>query len=65
MQQFQGRPSTTRERKEDENRRQNVSMAEQGAYRNRRISGEPAKFNTRINQRRITWENDLYERQSI
>jgi hypothetical protein len=65
MQQFQGRPSTTRERKEDENRRQNVSMAEQGTYRNRRISGEPAKFNTRINQRRITWENDLYERQSI
>jgi hypothetical protein len=29
------------------------------------MSGEPAKYNTRSIQRRIVWENDLYERQSI
>jgi len=64
MQQFQGRPAN-RDRREDDNRRQVSSMEGQGAYRERRISGEPAKFNTRSEQRRISWENDLYERQSI
>jgi hypothetical protein len=29
------------------------------------LTGEPAKYNTRSEQRRISWENDLYERQSI
>ena len=64
MQQFNGRPAT-RERREDDNRRQQVSNEEQGGYRERSLGGEPAKFNTRSEQRRISWENDLYERQSI
>jgi hypothetical protein len=64
MQQFQGRPAH-RERREDDNRRQMTSMDNQDSFRQRRISGEPAKFNTRSEQRRISWENDLYERQSI
>ena len=64
MQQFQGRPAH-RERREDDNRRQMTSVESQDAFRQRRISGEPAKFNTRSEQRRISWENDLYERQSI
>lgn len=63
MQQFTGRPDV-RERREDD-RRQDVSNESQGAYRERRLSGEPAKYNTRSEQRRISWENDLYERQSI
>jgi hypothetical protein len=64
MQQYHGRPAV-RERREDDNRRQYSSMDEQGGYRERRTNGEPAKFNTRTDQRRISWENDLYERQSI
>jgi hypothetical protein len=64
MQQFQGRPAH-RERREDDNRRQVTSIERQDTYRDRRVSGEPAKFNTRSEQRRISWENDLYERQSI
>ena len=64
MQHFQGRPAH-RDRREDDNRRQATSMEGQEVYRERRISGEPAKFNTRSEQRRISWENDLYERQSI
>ena len=63
MQQFTGRPAT-RERRE-EGRRQYVSMETQGTDRDRRVSGEPAKYNTRSEQRRIGWENDLYERQSM
>lgn len=66
MQQFQGRPAI-RERKEegDNNKQSFVSMEQHETYRERRLSGEPAKFNTRSIQRRIVWENDLYERQSI
>ena len=64
MQQFNGRPAT-RERRDDDNRRQNASAQGQESYRDRRLGGEPAKFNTRVEQRRISWENDLYERQSI
>lgn len=63
MQQFTGRPAS-RERRE-EGRRQYASMEGQGAYRERRMSGEPAKYNTRSEQRRIGWDNDLYERQSM
>lgn len=62
MQQFPGRPEG-RERKED-SRRVNVSYDRQ-PQQERRSSGEPAKFNTRSERRRIGWENDLYERQSI
>ncbi len=62
MQQFTGRPAI-RERRE-EGRRQSASFETQGVYRERRLTGEPAKFNTRLEQRRISWENDLYERQS-
>ena len=62
MQQFQGR-SSERERKEISTR---VSApVEQPVQQERRSSGEPAKYNTRAERRRIGWENDLYERQSI
>lgn len=64
MQQFNGRPAS-RERREGDIRRQYVSIEGQESYRERRAGGEPAKFNTRSEQRRISWENDLYERQSI
>ncbi|RYZ27533.1 MAG: hypothetical protein EOO10_12430 [Chitinophagaceae bacterium] len=64
MQQFNGRPAT-RERRDEDNRRQHVANDERGSYQERRLGGEPAKFNTRSEQRRISWENDLYERQSI
>ncbi|HEX8316582.1 MAG TPA: hypothetical protein VF609_16385 [Flavisolibacter sp.] len=64
MQQFNGRPAT-RDRREGDNRRQYASLEGQGRDRERRLGGEPAKFNTRSEQRRISWENDLYERQSI
>ncbi|HEY0040685.1 MAG TPA: hypothetical protein VGB71_08490 [Flavisolibacter sp.] len=65
MQQFNGRPAT-RDRRENDNRRQFTSLEDQqGGERERRLSGEPAKYNTRTEQRRISWENDLYERQSI
>ena len=64
MQQFNGRPAQ-RERREDNIRRQYVSTETQDNYNDRRVSGEPAKFNTRTEQRRISWDNDLYERQSI
>jgi hypothetical protein len=64
MQQFTGRPAQADRRGEDE-RRQQVSMGRGESYTDRRLSGEPAKFNTRSEQRRIVWENDLYERQSI
>ena len=63
MQQYQGRPATNDRRVSDN--RQHGSMEGQGGYRERRVSGEPAKFNTRTDQRRISWENDLYERQSM
>ena len=63
MQQSTGRPAV-RERRE-EGRRQNASFDTQdNSFRERRLTGEPAKFNTRSEQRRISWENDLYERQS-
>src|SRR6478609_5384407 len=64
MQQFNGRPAT-HDRRDDNNRRQQTSMEGRDNYQDRRIGGEPAKFNTRSEQRRISWENDLYERQSI
>lgn len=62
MQHFQGRPDS-RGRKE-ETTRVNASMHHQ-PQQERKSSGEPAKFNTRSERRRIGWENDLYERQSI
>ena len=62
MQQFNGRPAS-RDRKE-EMTRVNAPMERQ-AQQDRRSSGEPAKFNTRSERQRISWENDLYERQSI
>jgi hypothetical protein len=64
MQQFNGRPAN-RETRESDSRRQYASAERQENFRERRIGGEPAKFNTRSEQRRISWENDLYERQSI
>ena len=64
MQQFTGRPAA-RERRNEDSRRQNVSVDRNETYNDRRITGEPAKFNTRSEERRIVWENDLYERQSI
>ncbi len=64
MQQFHGRPAI-RERRSDDSRRQNVSMEREESFQDRRLSGEPAKFNTRSSLRRIIWENDLYERQSM
>ena len=64
MQQFNGRPATS-DRRGGDNQRQYVSMESQENNRQQRITGEPAKFNTRSEQRRISWENDLYERQSI
>jgi len=64
MQQFNGRPAT-RDRREGDNRRQQTSMDGQSGYRERRVGGDPAKYNTRAEQRRVSWENDLYERQSI
>ena len=63
MQQFTGRPAVRDRREED--RRQYASNESQETYRERRLSGEPAKYNTRSEQRRIHWENDLYERQSM
>lgn len=63
MQQFTGTPAIRQTR--EEGRRQNTSFEVQGSYRERRLTGEPAKFNTRSEQRRISWENDLYERQSM
>ena len=63
MQQFTGRPALREKR--EEGRRQAASFEPQGSYRERRLTGEPAKFNTRSEQRRIGWENDLYERQSM
>jgi hypothetical protein len=62
MQQFHGRPSD-RERK-PETTRVSASMHFQ-PQQDRRTGGDPAKFNTRSERRRIGWENDLYERQSI
>jgi hypothetical protein len=62
MQQFQGRPAG-RDRKEDMTR-VNAPL-DRPAQHDRRSSGEPAKINTRSERRRIGWENDLYERQSI
>lgn len=49
----------------EEGRRQYASFENPGTHRERRLSGEPAKYNTRAEQRRIGWENDLYERQSM
>lgn len=62
MQQFQNR-LPGRERKEVSTR-VNFPMS-QPPHQERQISGEPAKYNTRYERRRIGWENDLYERQSI
>ena len=64
MQQYHGRPAV-RETRETNSTKQYASAETQGGYRERRTSGEPAKFNSRTDQRRISWENDLYERQSI
>lgn len=64
MQQYQGRPAV-RETRDVSNRRQFASTESLGSYRERRLNGEPAKYNTRTDQRRISWENDLYERQSM
>lgn len=63
MQQFNGRPEG-RERKEVITR-VNAPMEERQQVQERRGLGDPAKFNTRSERRRIGWENDLYERQSI
>lgn len=62
MQQFHGRPAG-RDRKE-EITRVNAPQDRQ-SQQDRRNSGEPAKFNNRSERQRISWENDLYERQSI
>ncbi|MBB1287238.1 hypothetical protein HRH25_22870 [Flavisolibacter sp. BT320] len=62
MQQFNGRPAS-RERK-DEMTRVHASSSNQ-PVQDRRSSGDPSKINTRSERRRIGWENDLYERQSI
>ena len=62
MQQFQDR-STGRDRKEVSTR-VNFPM-NHPPQQERKSGGEPAKFNTRYERRRIGWENDLYERQSI
>lgn len=64
MQQAQGHPEVRNRRGEDD-RRQNVSAEQNFFGTDRRLSGEPAKYNTRMEHRRIVWENDLYERQSI
>lgn len=65
MQQSNGRPAI-RERRNEDVRTQRTSLTTgSDDFRERRFSGEPAKFNTRNDQRRIVWENDLYERQSI
>lgn len=64
MQQYQGRPAM-REAKPNDDRRSFVSLDKHETYKEHRLSGEPAKFNTRTSQRRIVWENDLYERQSM
>ncbi|MBD0333771.1 MAG: hypothetical protein ICV66_14085 [Chitinophagaceae bacterium] len=61
MQHFHGRPEI-RDRKEETRRVHNNTNQQQ---RERRLGGEPAKYNTRSEERRIVWENDLYERQSI
>lgn len=62
MQQFHSRPAG-RARKEDMTR-VNAPMERQ-QQQDRRSSGEPAKYNNRSERQRISWENDLYERQSI
>ena len=62
MQQFHGRPAD-RSRKDDMIV-VNAPMERQ-PQQDRRSSGEPAKFNNRSERQRISWENDLYERQSI
>ena len=62
MQQFHGRIAD-RGRKEELTRIN--APVEQQVQQERRSSGEPAKYNTRSERRRIGWENDLYERQSI
>lgn len=63
MQQFHGRPAS-RERKDETNR---VSAPSGNAQhqQERRSGGDPSKYNARSERRRIGWENDLYERQSI
>ncbi|HZH35952.1 MAG TPA: hypothetical protein VEX65_01685 [Flavisolibacter sp.] len=63
MQQYHGRPAG-RDRKE-ETVRTSASFSRQEVRQERREGGEPAKYNTRSERRRIGWENDLYERQSI
>lgn len=62
MQQFHGRPE--RGERKEELTRVNASSDRQH-HQERRTSGEPAKYNTRSERRRLDWENDLYERQSI
>ncbi|HET7897935.1 MAG TPA: hypothetical protein VFL47_09705 [Flavisolibacter sp.] len=62
MQQFQDRSSGRDQR--EVSTRVNYPM-NHPPQQERRNSGEPAKFNTRHERRRIDWENDLYERQSI
>lgn len=62
MQQFNGRPAS-RERKEDMVRVSATSNNQQ--VQDRRSNGDPSKYNSRSERRRIGWENDLYERQSI
>lgn len=62
MQQFNGRPEG-RERKEV-TARVNAPMDRQ-PEQHRRSSGEPTRYYSRDERRRISWENDLYERQSI
>lgn len=64
MQQFHGRPAI-RERRGDDNTIHHISKERNEFFQDRRLSGEPAKYNTRSTLRRIIWENDLYERQSI
>lgn len=62
MQEFQDQPAR-RERKEELIRAS--APIDQPPQTDRRQSGEPAKMNTRSERRRIGWENDLYERQSM
>ncbi|MDQ3278900.1 MAG: hypothetical protein M3Q06_11275 [Bacteroidota bacterium] len=64
MQQFQGRP-VSRERKDEMNRVSASPSTAQHPQERRSGGGDPSKFNVRSERRRIGWENDLYERQSI
>ena len=65
MQQHQGRPAIRERKVQGPSTSAAFNQRQEEQPRERRVVGEPAKFNTRSEQRRICWENDLYERQSI